>query len=228
MGRRRAARTVENFTRRFGFVRIAGVDEVGRGCLAGPVLVGAVVLDEGRHIPGLRDSKLLTAAARERLYDLIVERAAGWAIAECAPSEIDTWNIHRACLRTMRRAVMSMVPLPDFVLVDAFAIPDLYIPQRGIVGGDRLCACIAAASILAKVTRDRLMLRCHDEDPRYGYDRHKGYATADHLAALALHGYSPLHRRSFRPPSLFDTIDQSRADIAAVCEPPGVPGVGGV
>lgn len=216
MGRHRAARTVENFTRRFGFARIAGVDEVGRGCLAGPVLVGVVVLDERRHIPGLRDSKLLTAAARDRLYDAIVARAAAWTVAECGPAEIDTWNIHRACLRTMRRAVLSLDPLPDFVLVDAFSIPDLFIPQRGIVGGDRLCASIAAASIVAKVTRDRLMMRCHEADPRYGYDRHKGYATAEHLAALALHGYSPLHRRTFRPPSLFDTIDASRPDIAAV------------
>jgi ribonuclease HII len=216
MGRRRAARTVENFTRRFGFARIAGVDEVGRGCLAGPVVVGVVVLDDRRHIPGLRDSKLLTAAARDRLHDLIVERAAAWAVAECGPGEIDAWNIHRACLRTMQRAVLSLVPLPDFVLVDAFTIPGLFIPQRGIVGGDRLCASIAAASIVAKVTRDRLMLQHHTEDPRYGYDHHKGYATAEHLAALARHGYSPLHRRTFRPPSLFDTIEESSPDIAAV------------
>ncbi len=216
MGRRRAARTVENLTRRLGFARIAGVDEVGRGCLAGPVVVGVVVLDERRHIPGLRDSKLLTPAARERLYECIVQRAAAWTVAECGPEEIDAWNIHRACLRTMRRAVLSLVPLPDFVLVDAFAIPDLFLAQRGIIGGDRLCASIAAASIVAKVTRDRLMLRCHEADPRYGYDHHKGYATAEHLAALARYGYSPLHRRTFRPPSLFDTIEESRPDIAAV------------
>jgi ribonuclease HII len=108
----------------------------------------------------------------------------------------------------MRRAVMGLTPLPDFVLVDAFRIPELLMAQRGVVHGDRRCTSIAAASIVAKVTRDREMLAYHASDPRYGYDRHKGYATADHLAALARHGYSPLHRRSFRPPSLFDALDE--------------------
>ena len=107
----------------------------------------------------------------------------------------------------MQRAVLALDPLPDLVLVDAFRIPDLLIPQRGIVHGDSRCAAIAAASIVAKVTRDRQMLVLHDRDPRYGFDRHKGYATADHLDAVARFGYSDVHRRSFRPPTLFDTID---------------------
>jgi ribonuclease HII len=107
----------------------------------------------------------------------------------------------------MRRAVMAIAPLPDMVLVDAFRIPDLYLAQRGVLHGDRRCSAIAAASIIAKVTRDREMMQHHAADPRYGYDRHKGYATAEHLAAVAQFGYSLLHRRSFRPPTLFDTMD---------------------
>jgi ribonuclease HII len=207
MGRVRAMRTLENALRRWGFCRIAGCDEVGRGCLAGPVVAGAVILDPGRHIPGLSDSKTVPAAERERLYDLITRRAAAWAVVAVPPGEIDTINIHRASLQAMRRAVLALTPLPDLVLVDAFRIPDLHIAQRGVPKGDRRCAAIAAASIVAKVTRDREMRQHHTLDPRYGFDRHKGYATADHLAAVARHGYSELHRRSFRPPSLFDTIE---------------------
>jgi ribonuclease HII len=201
-----ARRTIENALRRYGFVSVAGVDEVGRGCLAGPVMAGAVVLDPDRHIPGLADSKLLTAGERDRLYDAIVRRARSWAVAEVSAEEIDRINIHQATLRAMQRAVLALAPLPDAVLVDAFRIPELPMAQRGVVKGDRHCAAIAAASIVAKVTRDRLMDLLHTDDPRYGFDRHKGYATADHLAAVARHGYSPAHRRSFRPPSLFDAL----------------------
>jgi ribonuclease HII len=208
MGRVRARRTLENALRRWGFHRIAGCDEVGRGCLAGPVMAGAVILDPARHVPGLSDSKAIGAPERARLYDAITNAALAWAVVAVPPAEIDAVNIHRASLEAMRRAVMALTPLPDLVLVDAFRIPDLLIAQRGVRKGDRQCAAIAAASIVAKVTRDREMCRCHDEDPRYGYDRHKGYATADHLAALERHGYSPLHRRSFRPSSLFDRMDE--------------------
>jgi len=200
-------RTIENALRRWGFSRIAGCDEVGRGCLAGPVVAAVVVLDPGRHIPGIFDSKMITAAERERLYGVITSRALAWSVAAAQPTEIDEMNIHRASLEAMRRAVMSIAPLPDLVLVDAFRIPDLMMAQRGVLHGDRCCTAIAAASIVAKVTRDREMMAHHAADPRYGYDRHKGYATAEHLAAVARHGYSSLHRRSFRPPSLFDTID---------------------
>ena len=202
-----ARRTIENALRRYGFVCIAGVDEVGRGCLAGPVMAGAVVLDPGRHIAGLADSKALTPAGRDRLYDAIVARAAAWSVAEIPPAEIDVINIHQATLKAMHTAVLALAPLPDVVLVDAFRIPALPMAQRGVIKGDRQCAAIAAASIVAKVTRDRLMDRMHAEDPRYGFDRHKGYATADHLSAVARHGYSTAHRRSFRPPSLFDTLE---------------------
>jgi ribonuclease HII len=206
----RAMRTLENAARRWGFYRIAGCDEVGRGCLAGPVMAGAVILDPDRHIPGLADSKTVTEAARERLYDLITRKALAWAVASVDPTEIDAINIHRASLQAMRRALLMIAPLPDLVLVDAFRIPDLRFAQRAVLHGDRRCSAIAAASIVAKVTRDREMLRHHQTDPRYGFDRHKGYATADHLAAVARHGYSVLHRRTFRPPSLFDLFPQTR------------------
>ena len=207
MARPVARRTIENAVRRLGFVRVAGVDEVGRGCLAGPVVTAAVVLDPARHVPGVRDSKLLTPGARERLYAEIVSAAAGWAVGWATPDVIDRLNIHQAALGAMREAVMSLAPLPDFVLVDGFRIPTLTLPQRRVVGGDRRCAAIAAASIVAKVTRDRHMRALHDRDPRYGFDRHKGYATADHLRAVGRHGYSVVHRRSFRPPSLFDRLE---------------------
>src|SRR5919106_2433492 len=207
MVRVRAMRTLENAVRRWGFYRVAGCDEVGRGCLAGPVTAGVVILDPDRHIPGLADSKTITALERERLYTQITRKAVAWSVASAQPAEIDELNIHRASLEAMRRAVMAIAPLPDMVLVDAFRIPDLLIAQRGVLHGDRRCSAIAAASIIAKVTRDREMLVHHGADPRYGYDHHKGYATADHLAAVARFGYSSLHRRSFRPPSLFDTME---------------------
>ena len=208
MVRVRAMRTLENAMRRWGFYRVAGCDEVGRGCLAGPVVAGAVILDPARYIPHLADSKTVTALERERLYDLITRKALAWSVAAVQPAEIDELNIHRASLEAMRRAVMAIAPLPDMIIVDAFRIPDLSIAQRGVPKGDRKCAAIAAASIVAKVTRDREMLVLHERDPRYGYAHHKGYATAEHLAAVARYGYSPLHRRTFKPQgSLFDTIE---------------------
>ena len=205
-----ATRALENVLRRLGFNRVCGVDEVGRGCLAGPVVAGAVVLHPDRHIPWLSDSKKVPPDEREELFEQITARALAWAVAEASPTEIDTINIHQASLQAMRRAVMGMAPLPDLVLVDAFRIPDLLMAQRGVVHGDQRCSAIAAASIVAKVTRDRQMRELHALDPRYGFDRHKGYATADHLAAVKQFGYSPVHRKSFSPPALpleFDTID---------------------
>jgi len=211
VGRPRASRTLENSVRRLGYPHVAGVDEVGRGCLAGPVAAGAVVLDPGRYVPGIADSKVLTAADRERLFDRIVAAAVAWHVSIVEPDEIDRLNIHRASLEAMRRAVAALDPLPGFVLVDGFRIPGLPMAQRAIVGGDRRCTAVAAASILAKVTRDRLMCELHGRDPRYGFDRHKGYATADHLAAVSRYGYSEVHRKSFRPPTLFDTIAGGKA-----------------
>jgi ribonuclease HII len=207
MVRVRAMRTLENAMRRWGFYRVAGCDEVGRGCLAGPVVAGAVILDPDRYIPHLADSKTITALERERLYAIITRKALAWSVAAVQPAEIDALNIHRASLEAMRRAVMAIAPLPDMIIVDAFRIPQLLIAQRGVPKGDRRCAAIAAASIVAKVTRDREMMVEHDHDPRYGYAHHKGYATAEHLAAVARFGYSSLHRRSFKPQGgLFDTM----------------------
>ena len=204
MARTAARRTVENALRRLGFDRVAGVDEVGRGCLAGPVVAAAVVLDPAAHVAGLADSKLVPPEERDTLAALIILRAVAWAVAVVDAGEIDRLNIHRASLQAMRQAVGALAPLPDAVLVDGFRIPDLAIPQRGIVKGDRRCAAIAAASIVAKVTRDRLMQELDVQDPRYGFARHKGYATAEHLENVARYGYSAIHRRSFRPPTLFD------------------------
>jgi ribonuclease HII len=202
-----ARKNIENSLHRYGFVAVAGVDEVGRGCLAGPVMAGAVILHPDRRIDGLADSKACTLQQRQRLYDEICRKCVSWAVVSVETDEIDRINIHQATLQAMRRAVLTLAPLPDAVLVDAFRIPSLPMAQRGVIGGDRRSSAIAAASIVAKVTRDRLMQALHDADPRYGFDRHKGYATADHLSAVARFGYSPQHRRSFRPATLFDTID---------------------
>src|SRR5688572_4423282 len=208
MVRTRAMRTLENAMRRWGFYRVAGCDEVGRGCLAGPVVAAAVILDPDRPIPGVCDSKMITAAERERLYGVITRKALAWSVASADSVEIDTINIHRASLQAMRRAVLAIAPLPDLVLVDAFRIPELPIAQRGVLHGDRRCSAIAAASIVAKVSRDRQMMTEHVSDPRYGYDKHKGYATAEHRAAVERFGYSSLHRRSFKPQAgLFDRIE---------------------
>jgi len=203
----RAFRTVENAIRRMGFNYVAGVDEVGRGCLAGPVVAAAVVLKPEKYVARICDSKTVTALERVKLYRQITRSAVAWCVAAADRDEIDRINIHQASLQAMLRAVLGLAPCPDFVLVDAFKIPDLLMPQRAVPHGDRRCTAIAAASIVAKVTRDRMMLELHGRDPRYGFDKHKGYATKDHLAAVSQFGYSDAHRRSFRPPSLFDRMD---------------------
>jgi ribonuclease HII len=203
---RGASRAIENEIRRLGYVHVAGVDEVGRGCLAGPVVAAAVVLRPECYVPGVADSKLLTAAHREQLFARITRAAVSWHVALVEAGEIDRLNIHRASLHAMEQAVMGLCPLPGFVVVDGFRIPNLLMAQRAIPGGDRRSTAIAAASILAKVTRDRLMLELHALDPRYRFDHHKGYATREHLNAVDRFGYSTAHRRTFRPPSLFDTM----------------------
>ena len=204
-----AMRTLENALRRVGFAWVAGCDEVGRGCLAGPVVAAAVVLHPDRHIPGVSDSKVVPEPERARLHDRILRDAVTWAVGSAAPAEIDGINIHQASLIAMRRAILALSPLPDIVLIDAFRVPDLPMAQRGVRHGDRRCSAIAAASIVAKVTRDRLMRTLHERDPRYGFDRHKGYATADHLDAVVRFGYSEVHRRSFRPGVLGESADEA-------------------
>lgn len=202
---RPATRAVENALRRRGYARIAGADEAGRGALAGPVVAAAVILDPARRLPGLRDSKLLTAAQRERLYPVITARSL-WAVAFASAAEVDRLNVHRASLDAVRRAIDALAPAADYAIVDGFRVPGLDLPHEAIRQGDRRCAAIAAASIVAKVTRDREMARLHAIDDRYGFDRHKGYGTRVHVDAIARHGYSGVHRRTFRPRTLVDTF----------------------
>lgn len=179
--------------------RVCGVDEAGRGPLAGPVYAAAVILDPERPIRGLRDSKLLPAATRERLADRIREKSTAWSIAFASVEEIDTINILQASLLAMRRAVEGLSVEPGHVLVDGNQLPKLAHTCEAVVQGDAKVAAIAAASILAKTARDALMRSLHDEHPQYGFDQHVGYATRRHLASLAEHGASAIHRRSFAP-----------------------------
>jgi ribonuclease HII len=176
---------------------IAGVDEAGRGSLAGPVVAAAVILRHDVALPGLADSKLLTPAVRSRLAEAIHAAATSWAVAAVEAADIDATDILRATLRAMTEAVRQLGPQPDLVLVDGNAAPRLPMPARAIIQGDRRVPAISAASILAKVTRDRIMEGWAVRFPAYGFAQHKGYGTVDHRAAIARHGPSPIHRRTF-------------------------------
>lgn len=178
---------------------VCGVDEAGRGPLAGPVYAAAVILDDKRPIAGLADSKKLSESKRNKLALEIRQHAKAWAIATASAAEIDEINILQASLLAMKRAIEALSLRPDQVLVDGLYCPDTGIASRAIVKGDSSEAAISAASILAKTARDDAMLVMHKDYPQYGFDAHKGYPTAAHLAALKLHGISPEHRRSFRP-----------------------------
>jgi ribonuclease HII len=188
---------------------IAGVDEAGRGPLAGPVVAAAVVLDPGAPIGGLRDSKQLTAAGRERLAALIRERAYAWSLGRADAGDIDRINILQATLLAMTRAVAGLPTCPQRVLVDGLHCPRLPCSVEAVVGGDRHIASISAASILAKVTRDAEMVELDRHYPQYGFRRHKGYPTREHREALRRHGPCPFHRRSFAP--VRAAIEASRA-----------------
>jgi ribonuclease HII len=185
-----------------GPLGLCGVDEAGRGPLAGPVMAAAVMLDPGRPIEGLRDSKKLSATARERLAGEIREHAAAWCVAEASVAEIDRLNILQATLLAMQRAVAGLGRAPDDVWVDGNRCPNWTWRSQAVVKGDDKVAAIAAASILAKTARDQFMCRLHDEYPAYGFASHMGYGTAAHLAALKAHGACPQHRRSFAPVKL--------------------------
>jgi len=182
-----------------GISPVAGVDEAGRGPLAGPVVAAAVILPERAALVGLDDSKKLPAAKREELAVVIKKTALAWSVGISTVEEIFAENIHKASMTAMRRAVLGLKPRPAHLLVDGFSIDRLNISQTSLVGGDGISASIAAASILAKVERDRLMDRYHKVYPQYGFDRHKGYATPEHLLALASHGPCPIHRAGYRP-----------------------------
>ena len=178
---------------------VAGVDEAGRGPLAGPVVAAAVILDDCNPVDGLADSKVLAPAERERLFDEIRTRALAFSIAHAAVEEIDTINILQATLLAMRRAVDGLRLPPVLVLVDGNQLPVLKVEAEAIIDGDATVASISAASILAKVHRDRMCLELHRCHPQYGFDAHKGYATPDHLRALREHGACIAHRRTFAP-----------------------------
>lgn len=178
---------------------VAGVDEVGRGPLAGPVVAAAVILDPATPIEGLADSKKLTEKRREALFPLIQERALAWCVARASEAEIDRLNILHASLLAMRRAVLGLSQQPDRVLVDGNRCPDLPYPSEAIVKGDSKVEAISAASILAKVVRDNEMVAFEQTYPGYGFAKHKGYPTAQHMQALKTLGVTPIHRRSFAP-----------------------------
>ena len=188
----------ERDARQHGWQRIAGLDEAGRGSLFGPVVAGAVILNPRRRIVGLDDSKKLTPERRRELAPRIREHALAWAVAEIDASRIDAWNIYQASRQAMSAAVSQLRPLPDYLLLDAIEL-DLPIEQKALIHGDARSVSIAAASILAKVERDRLMEEFHEIYPQYGLAQNKGYGTPDHLDALRRHGPTPLHRFSYAP-----------------------------
>lgn len=177
---------------------VAGVDEAGRGCLAGPVVAGAVILDESRPIHGLRDSKTLSEKRRNELFEQIREKALAYSVGMTSAEEIDRINILQAALLAMEKAVLALQKKPDCILIDGNSKTSLSIEQKAIVKGDSKCASIAAASIVAKVTRDRIMTEIEMEYPGYGFSRHKGYPTKEHLGALRNLGPCPIHRKSFK------------------------------
>ena len=197
MGRASAPYRYEGQAWRAGLARVAGVDEAGRGPLAGPVVAAAVVVTPEHRIRGVADSKLLTPERRESLFTVIHERALAVGVAIIDHATIDRVNILQATRLAMLEALRQLAVAPDLVITDFVALPDVPCPQKNLVDGDARCASVAAASIVAKVTRDRIMLELDKTFPEYGFARHKGYATPDHLAALDRHGPCPVHRRSF-------------------------------
>jgi ribonuclease HII len=188
----------EKQAERLGARRIAGIDEAGRGPLAGPVVASAVVLHSPDCLPHLNDSKLLPVDARLKLFDEIRENASAIGIGIVPPETIDRINILQATRLAMSRAVLEIIPLPDYLLVDGTISLELSIPQQAIIKGDRLSFSVAAAGIIAKVTRDRIMMELHEQFPEYGFARHKGYGTRAHKEAISRYGPSPVHRMCFR------------------------------
>lgn len=210
----------ESALARAGFERVAGADEAGRGACAGPLVVAATILPPGRRgrIEGLDDSKVLTAGVRERLYEIIVRRAVAYSIMIIPAAEIDAYGLHVANLAGMRRALGTLAPAADYALTDGFAVRGLGMPSTAVWKGDATVACIAAASILAKVTRDAIMTRMHDEWPEYEFARHKGYITPVHARALASAGPCPQHRRRYVNVrrALRQTVGMGENDVLSV------------
>ena len=190
---------LEGALRRRGFAHVAGADEAGRGACAGPLVVAACVLPDGKRglVPGLADSKLLTPATRERVYAEVVRRALAWSVVVIPAPEVDRRGLHVTNVEGMRRALAALQPTPSYALTDGFPVDGLGLPGLAVWKGDRVAACIAAASVLAKVTRDRMMTELHDRYPQYDFATHKGYVTPGHAAALDQHGPCPEHRYSY-------------------------------
>lgn len=188
----------EKIARRQGYCNISGVDEAGRGPLAGPVVAAAVILPEGLHIPGVNDSKKLSAARRDALYDVILDQALAVGVGVADHDVVDRLNILNATLQAMREAVSRLTVPPDYLLIDGISTIPVNIPQKTIKQGDAASLSIAAASIIAKVSRDRLMLSYDTQYPDYGFAGHKGYGCASHLEAIARLGPCPIHRKTFR------------------------------
>lgn len=197
--RNRDMYTLEDTLRRHGFVHVAGADEAGRGACAGPLVIGAAILADGKRgrIPGLNDSKLLTPQAREEVYEEVVSRALAHTVVIVPAADIDARGLTVCNLGGMRRALAQLRPAAHYVLTDGFPVAGTMVPNLGVWKGDQVAACVAAAGVLAKVTRDRIMTALHDEHAQYGFDEHKGYSTEAHQAALRTHGPSPVHRRSY-------------------------------
>lgn len=202
---------------RRGLWPVAGADEAGRGACAGPLVVAAAVLPEGKRgqVPGLADSKLLTPLARERVYRQVVRRALSWSVVVIPPQEVDRRGLHVCNVMGMRRALAQLMVKPAYVLTDGFPVPGLDVPGLAVWKGDRVAACIAAASVIAKVTRDRIMCELHERFPHYAFDEHKGYVTPEHQEALRAHGPCEEHRFSYvnvrgsiiRDPAVHDMVD---------------------
>jgi ribonuclease HII len=244
---------LERALQRRGFRNVAGADEAGRGACAGPLVAAAAILPEGKRgeVPGLADSKLLTPAARERVYAEVVDRALAWSVMIIPATEVDARGLHVCNLAAMRRALASLSAPPEYVLTDGFPVDGLGVPGLAVWKGDQVAACVAAASVLAKVTRDRIMVELDDQFPSYGFAVHKGYVTDEHSAALLRHGPCAEHRfsyvnvaaasvRGIRPPrarrpmaapaispTLFDFAEPTAVLFdASAAEPPVLPGAG--
>ncbi|WP_117213656.1 ribonuclease HII [Allorhizocola rhizosphaerae] len=189
---------LERALRRRGFAVVAGADEAGRGACAGPLVAAAAVLPERGEIEGLTDSKLLTEKARERIYEEVVACALTWSVVIISPAQIDARGLHVGNVQAMRRALAQLTPGPAYVLTDGFPVDGVGVPGLAIWKGDQVAACVAAASVVAKVTRDRIMTELDAVYPQYGFAEHKGYSTPEHAAALKEHGPSPIHRHSYK------------------------------
>jgi ribonuclease HII len=209
--------SLERALQRRGFRLVAGADEAGRGACAGPLVVAAAVLPDGKRgeIDGLADSKLLTPTVRERIFDAVIGCALAWSVVVIEPGEVDSRGLHVCNVAGMRRALASLAVTPHYVLTDGFPVDGLGVPGLAVWKGDQVAACVAAASVLAKVTRDRIMVDLHDRWPQYGFADHKGYCTPEHGEALERHGPCDVHRFSYANVAAVVGIDQQGGSVGA-------------